>query len=298
MGLAEPRKRIKLAHDPRNLQWSDNTSSFGARIMQSSGWKPGTALGASSTPIPAHESSAAKVKVSVKDDMLGLGASLKSKNIEHQRTGLDAFQGLLGRLNARDEGELKKVEEKIENRKLAMFAQGRWGGMVFVPGGLLVQDDPSKQIPTEDKNQESETKADVEQNESDSEADSDSARKPERKRKREGETPEERAQRKAEKKQRKEQRRIRKEAKRLKKLQKESGTSTPLTETTDFTETSTGASTPVQLSEINVSSITREPLRNGRHVLRGRNIQAKRMAFTDSRGLDQIFMRQQQQQAA
>lgn len=300
MGLAEPRKRIKLAHDPRNLQWSDNASSFGARIMQSSGWKPGTALGASSIPIPAHESSAAKVRISVKDDMLGLGASLKSKNIEHQRTGLDAFQGLLGRLNARDEGELKKVEEKIENRKLAMFAQGRWGGMVFVPGGLLVQDDPSKHIPIEDENQESEAKADIERNESDSEADSDSVRKrkPE-KRKRAGETSEERAQRKAEKRQRKEERRIHKEAKRLKKLQTASGTSTPLTETTELTETtSTGASTPVQLSDVNVSSVTRERLQNGRHVLRGRNIQAKRMAFTDSKGLDQIFMRQQQQQAA
>ena len=264
--------------------------------MQSSGWKPGTALGASS--MPAHEATAAKVRVSVKDDMLGLGASLKSKSAEHQRTGLDAFQGLLGRLNAKGEGELKKVEEKIENKKLAMFALGRWGGMVFVPGGLLIQDDPTKQLPQKEEDQESKAKADMEPNQSDSEADSDRARKPEKKRKRVGETPEERAQRKAEKKQRKEDRRIHREAKRLKKSQNESSVSTPVSETTELTETSTGASTPLQIPEVNLSSVTQERLQNGRHILRGRNIQAKRMAFTDSKGLDQIFMRQRQQQTA
>jgi len=291
MGLSEPRKRIKLAHDPRNLQWSDNASSFGARIMQSSGWKPGTALGASS--IPAHESSAAKVRITVKDDMLGLGASLKSKNVEHQRTGLDAFQGLLGRLNAKDQKELEKVEKKIENRKLAMFAQGRWGGMVFVPGGLLVQDDPKQKVEAEEK-RETEEGTLLAENESDSEMDSDLAQKQEKKRKRADQTPEERAQRKAEKKERKDERRQRREAKRLKKLQKGSGTSTPSTDTADLTETSTGASTPVQIPEINKTPVTQERSRNGRHLLRGRNIQAKRMAFTDSKGLDQIFMRQQQ----
>jgi len=263
--------------------------------MQSSGWKPGTALGASSVPIPAHESSAAKVRISVKDNTLGLGASLKSKNAEHQRTGLDAFQGLLGRLNARDEGELKKVEEKIENKKLAMFAQGRWGGMMFVPGGLLVQDDPRERKAEREEQQEPEAEADVADDKSDSENGSDGAQQPEKKRKRAAETSEERAQRKAEKKQRKEERRIRREAKRLKKLQKEGGSSTPMSETTH--EMSTGASTPVQTSEVNVASVSQERLRNGRHILRGRNILAKRMAFTDSKGLDQIFMRQQQQAA-
>jgi len=229
--------------------------------------------------------------------MLGLGASLKSKNVEHQRTGLDAFQGLLGRLNAKDQKELERVEEKIENRKLAMFAQGRWGGMVFVPGGLLVQDDPRRQTVEAEGDQENAERVGLVKNESDSEADSDKAQKSEKKRKRADETPEARAQRKAEKKERKEERRLRREARRLKKLQKWGGTSTPLTETTDPTDTSTGASTPVQISEISKTSVTQERSRNGRHLLRGRNIQAKRMAFTDSKGLDQIFMRQQQQQA-
>jgi len=118
----------------------------------------------------------------------------------------------------------------------------------------------------------------------------------------ENESPQERAARKAEKKQRKEDRRARKEAKRLRKLQKEnkSGTQTPdLTETTITTSTSTGTSTPLLLQDsqngdavVSITTVTQQRLRNGRHVLRGRNIQAKRLAFADERGLDQIFMRQ------
>ena len=252
--------------------------------MQSSGWKPGTALGASS--IPAHESTAAQVKIAVKDNMLGLGASLKSRNVEYQRTGLDAFQGLLGRLNAKDAAELEKVEAKIENKKLVMFAQGKWGGMVFVPGGLLVQEDPTKLKPIKSADVEMADKA----AESESEDESDAAQKPEKKRKREGETSEERADRKAEKRQRKEEKRAKKEAKRLKKLQSMSGTDTP---TTDV-EVTSGTSTPSILRSGTSTPLRTETMRNGRHLLRGRNIQAKRAAFSDAKGLDQIFMRQQQ----
>lgn len=261
--------------------------------MQSSGWKPGTALGASSIPVPAHEASAAKVRIAVKDDTLGLGASLKSKNLEHQRTGLDAFQGLLGRLNARDEKELKAVEERIENKKLAMFAQGRWGGMMFVPGGVLVQDDPRKVAPKVTETQEmgaEESSTDKEEAEV----------VIKRSKKGDGETPEERAKRKAEKEQKKQDRKARKEAKRLKRLQNESQPTTSGSETADLTETDTKVSRPISSSgpEMSVTAITQQRLRNGRHLLRGRNIQAKRLAFSDSKGLDQIFMRQQQQQAA
>lgn len=165
--------------------------------------------------------------------------------------------------------------------------------MVFVPGGLLVQEEMRREEPTEEKHEDKASAVEDESG-SGSELDSDKVQKPEKKRKRADEASEERTQRKAEKKQRKEERRTRREAKRLRKLQKGSGTSTPLEEST---ETSTGASTPIEIPEVNVSSITQQKLRNGRHLLRGRNIQAKRMAFTDSKALDGIFMRQQQQQA-
>ena len=182
------------------------------------------------------------------------------------------------------------------------FAQGRWGGMVFVPGGKLVQEDPTKQL----KKPESDAADDTQKTEPDT-ATSDTENEPVitktlKTERSENESPQERAARKAEKKQRKEDRRARKEAKRLRKLQKEnkSGTQTPdLTETTITTSTSTGTSTPLLLQDsqngdavVSITTVTQQRLRNGRHVLRGRNIQAKRLAFADERGLDQIFMRQ------
>lgn len=286
MGLAEPKKRIKLSHDPRNLQWSDNANSFGQKIMQSSGWKPGTALGASSVPIPAHEASAAKVRIAVKDNTLGLGASLKSKNIEHQRTGLDAFQGLLGRLNAKSEEDVRKVEEKVENKKLAIFAQGRWGGMVFVPGGLLVQEDPKKEVRLESQPEEEEEE---ENSEAVEETSTDVAGIARKRKSRAEKTPSERAIRKAEKQRRKEDRAIRRKAKKIRRLQKQAQSqSSTNTATPDLTE-SENTGTP--------TTITKEPARGGRSVLRGRNILAKRAAFSDMKGLDQIFMIQQKQAA-
>lgn len=280
--------------------------------MQKSGWTPGTALGASSVPIPVSQSTASQVKIRIKDDTLGLGANLKSRDIEAQRTGLDAFQGLLGRLNAKDGQELKAVEEKIENKKLAMFAMGRWGGMVFVPGGVLVQEDPTKKKKVEVQSADASASESEEQKEEDlseNSEDNDSETAPtkassksrskskaSKKSKHPDETPEQRTQRKAEK-------RARKEARLLKKLQKEArrtgtgtGTSTPASSTSELTTqpsttTNTGTSTPVSTGDISITSISRATLKNGRHLLRGRNIQAKKMAFSDARGLDQIFMR-------
>lgn len=258
--------------------------------MQSSGWKPGTALGASSIPIPAHEASSAKVRIAVKDDMLGLGASLKSKSVEHQRTGLDAFQGLLGRLNAKDEKELKVAEEKVESKKLATYAQGRWGGMIWIPGGLLVQDDPKNTenlspITRVDTNSDEVSEENDERIERPSES-------PTRSEKRE--TSEERAARKSEKQRRKEDRRSRKEAKRLQRLHEESQTASSGTSTPTVQEANTEASSSMLTSNV-TTKIVSQRLQNGRHILRGRNIQAKRMAFTDAKGLDQIFMRQQKE---
>lgn len=307
MGLAGPRKRVKLSHDPNNTAWttthSDPSLSFGSRYMHKSGWVPGTALGASSIPIDQATSS--KVRIAVKDDTLGLGASLKSRNVEHQRTGLDAFQGLLGRLNAKDEGALKQVEEKIEQKKLAMFAQGRWGGMVFVPGGLLVQDDPEKTVPVlsepEYKITEQQSAADASQHEAIDDADTTTTEtKSSKTHKRKHETDEERAHRKAEKRRRKDDKAARKEAKRLKRSLKASGVAsspasvlaTPeLTDTNMSTGTNTPLSAPETPSATVVANTANTAARNGRAIIRSRNYAAKRMAFSDAKGLDQIFMR-------
>ena len=140
-------RRLKISHDPNNLTWAQSADSYGQKLLSAQGWKPGQGLGSSgaknfNSPIPA-------IMVSYKDDNLGLGASLKSAKPEQSRTGLDAFQSLLGRLNSKDEAEAKRLEQRSEGRKLAMWTQGKWGGVMFVPGGLLVQGDKHRKADDE-----------------------------------------------------------------------------------------------------------------------------------------------------
>lgn len=81
--------------------------------------------------------SASHIRVTVKDDTLGLGARPK---ILDEPTGLDAFKGLLGRLNGKSDVELEKEQRKRDDIKLARYAATKWQAVRFVRGGLLVQE--------------------------------------------------------------------------------------------------------------------------------------------------------------
>lgn len=76
--------------------------------------------------------------MALKDDNLGLGAKRGSGHAETQCTGLDAFQGLLGRLNGKTDGELQKEQDSRDALKRAIYMEGRWGSVRFVSGGFLV----------------------------------------------------------------------------------------------------------------------------------------------------------------
>lgn len=107
--------------------------------MSSQGWTPGSLLGAKDA---AHANmltaaSASHIKVTLKDDTLGLGARIGR---ETQQTGLDAFKGLLGRLNGKSEVELKKDERKRDDVRLARYAALKFPEVRFVRGGLLEQE--------------------------------------------------------------------------------------------------------------------------------------------------------------
>jgi Pin2-interacting protein X1 len=339
MGLAAPRKRLKIAHDPRNTAWTTSTTSIGHRLMTQQGWSAGQALGANtptssssgtSTPSTSDEARllASRVGVLFKDDTLGLGAKLASKDPAHARTGLDAFQGLLGRLNARDEEEVKIVERKESERKLEGYARGKWG-MVFVPGGVLVRgEEYGSQKEAKDKATEPEEER---REEAGGEEGADKVKRDERRRRKE-----ERRKRKlleeasstesgavdaaktatdekAEKRRRKEERRKRKEERRAEKSSKEaSSESTPVpTIATEHEQIvpapraepiPTSKSTPANAkpsatpntttSSIPASTSARTgSVQRGRQILRSRNIDAKRRAFADDKGLDGIFMR-------
>lgn len=81
----------------------------------------------------------------MREDNLGLGAKVGSGVGAGECTGLDAFKDILGRLNGKDDGELKKEREERENMRRWAALDGRWGagaegGVKFVRGGWLVGD--------------------------------------------------------------------------------------------------------------------------------------------------------------
>ncbi|KAI9757101.1 MAG: inositol polyphosphate 5-phosphatase [Chaenotheca gracillima] len=142
MGLAGQRKRTKISNDPNNTQWTRSETSFGKKILQSQGWTPGALLGAENAP-HAHLHSAASashVRVTLKDDNLGLGAKRGSGVADGECVGLDAFQGLLGRLNGKSDDVLQKEQDSRNDLRREMFVEKRWGQMRFVKAGLLVGD--------------------------------------------------------------------------------------------------------------------------------------------------------------
>ena len=131
---------MKLSHDPNNTKWTNDTESFGLKIMTSQGWQPGDYLGAKNA---AHAefhtaANASHIRVSIKDDNLGLGAKIGSGVGHGECTGLDAFTNLLGRLNGKDEEELEREQKSREDLKRAIYTERRWGSVRFVPGGFLI----------------------------------------------------------------------------------------------------------------------------------------------------------------
>lgn len=75
--------------------------------------------------------------MALKDDTLGLGAK---SGVNLPPTGLDAFQGLLGRLNGKQDEELEKEQNTRDNLKRAAYVENRWGALQFVSAGFLVGD--------------------------------------------------------------------------------------------------------------------------------------------------------------
>jgi Pin2-interacting protein X1 len=270
--------------------------------------------------------------VAYKDDNLGLGASHRSANPEQNLAALDAFQGLLGRLNSKDEAEVKKLEQRSEDRKLARWTQGRWGGVMFVPGGVLVQGDKFKSAENDGKRPDS--SAEEEEESPDLKAARNAAevlRKAERQARKEAKLSK-RAKRSipdsvcdaenkiddpthkaaeylqsvdrqkrsthqtdninigsalsSNSKQKK-----RKTAKSKHRSQSDEGTATVqhLEAAKVIVDTVQLPTPPSDSAEMPVSTqAVQSGWHNGRHLLRGRNIQAKRMAFADAKMLDEV----------
>lgn len=105
-------------------------------MLQSHGWTPGASLGARNKSY-TRVKGISHIKVSLKDDTLGLGAK-SGPNVP--QPGMDAFQGLLGRLNGKTEVQLSKEQTTRDDLRRRNYAERRWGGPHFISGGLLVGD--------------------------------------------------------------------------------------------------------------------------------------------------------------
>ncbi|KAH6671083.1 hypothetical protein B0J14DRAFT_595256 [Halenospora varia] len=142
MGLAAPKNKIKLSNDPNNTAWTNNTDSFGHKIMKAQGWQPGQYLGAKDAPHAEFHTAAnaSHIRVTIKDDNLGLGAKIGSGVGHGECTGLDAFKNILGRLSGKDEAEIQKEQQSRDDLKRAIYTERRWGSIRFVPGGFLIGD--------------------------------------------------------------------------------------------------------------------------------------------------------------
>ncbi|KAI0007478.1 hypothetical protein F4779DRAFT_503168 [Xylariaceae sp. FL0662B] len=141
MGLAGPKTRRKLDYDPNNTRWSRDETTFGQKILRAQGWEPGKFLGArdSTHSDLLTAASSAPIKVTLKDDTLGLGAKPRQKQ-NAECTGLDGFKDLLGRLNGKSEETIKKERKVRSDIKTSLYVERRYGPMRFVSGGLLVGD--------------------------------------------------------------------------------------------------------------------------------------------------------------
>lgn len=120
--------------------------------MSSQGWTPGSFLGARNA---AHAdmftaASATHIKVAVKDDTLGLGARSR-RGLLDEPTGLDAFKGLLGRLNGKSDTDLAQEQQKRDDVKLARYAATRWPTVRFISGGLLAQEKTETTTPKSER---------------------------------------------------------------------------------------------------------------------------------------------------
>ncbi|KAL8957114.1 MAG: hypothetical protein Q9183_006145, partial [Haloplaca sp. 2 TL-2023] len=131
--------RAKISHDPNNTAWTRSASNFGQKVLLSQGWTPGTVLGASNASYTTSSASFSHVKVIPRSDNIGLGAT-KGPLGDNETTGLGGLQHLLGRLNGKSQQELQTEDRNREGARRKLYADRRWGFGNFVSAGFLVGD--------------------------------------------------------------------------------------------------------------------------------------------------------------
>ncbi|KAJ6172457.1 Protein pxr1 [Penicillium chermesinum] len=315
MGLSGPKKKTKISNDPNNTKWARSTSGFGHKIMSSQGWTPGNRLGARNA---AHadfltNASTSHIKVTLKDDNLGLGARLGR---ETEPTGLDAFKGLLGRLNGKSDTELKQDQRKRDDVKLARYAAMKFPEVRFVYGGPLAQDkeeDKIAKLPNLKSQDANENGQEIDQqaNEaSDPDSDSSAADRKSSKSKSKSKSKTEKSKSKSKEKSKDKSKSKSKSSKKsssrseevdsssasIAESKKEKKSKKRKAEAVEESNPSTEDDEPSKASEtlaqgpVTQSAVPRERRPIGRQVFRGRHIAQKKRALLDDKSLNEIFM--------
>ncbi|CAB63496.1 Protein pxr1 [Schizosaccharomyces pombe] len=113
MGLAGVKKKQQIGVDPRNSKWAKDTNRLGFKLLSSYGWVNGNGLG------EKQHGRIHNIKVSLKDDTLGIGA--KATN-DLEWSGLGEFNAIFGRLNG-DESAYGVYAEKAKVQQLTYERQ-------------------------------------------------------------------------------------------------------------------------------------------------------------------------------
>lgn len=125
-------KKIRVGVDPNNLQWSEDTSRFGFKMLQKMGWKQGEGLGKNGEGINEH------IKVVKRQENLGLGANKSTASTVCVKTS--AFSDLLKQLNAANASnhsgesstttvsEHKEKTKRVHHQRRAARATKKWQG--------------------------------------------------------------------------------------------------------------------------------------------------------------------------
>lgn len=267
MGLAATREKQRFGLDPRNTAWSNDTSRFGHRQLEKFGWQPGKGLGMS--PNSSHTS---HIKVSIKDDTVGLGAKIKRTERKDEFdngecAGLDVFQRILGRLNGKEE----EISNEIEKQRKDKILNGRWG-IHFVQSSVLAStwDPETKELRTYSNEKKRSRSSEPEDSDSSSdENDSKKHKKEEKIRKKE---------KKREKKKQKKDKKNKKDKKdrKEKKHKKEKKNKSSDKEARNIEASKTASNLPKTVST--------------RLSIRSKWIRQKRAATMDPKALNEIFM--------
>lgn len=217
-------------------------------------------------------SNTSHIKVSIKDDNVGLGAKLKRKDKKDEFdngecAGLDVFQRILGRLN----GKESKISEELDTQRKQKIIDGKWG-IHFVKGEVLASTwDPKTHKLRNYSNAKKRKREgdDSEDEDDDDKEDKESDKKKHKKHKKH------KKDKKKDKKDKKEHKKHKKEEKRLKKEKR--AEKTKETKKTSKLKSSESAS--------NIPDAV-----NTRLSVRSKWIKQKRAALMDSKALNEIFM--------